>query len=136
MPFEQKYPGEWIHPDDGKMVPDHGVTYEETWHSMEALVDKNLVRNIGVSNVTSSKICDILKYCKIKPAVLQVELHPFLSQRTLTRFVKESCGIHMMSYSSFGNASYIELGMATADDTPFLCDAITAPAKKYNKTPA
>ena len=41
-----------------------------------------------------------------------------------------------MSFSSFGNASYIELGMATADDTPFLCDAITAAAKKYNKTPA
>lgn len=70
VPFEQKYPGEWTHPDDNKMVPDHGVTYEETWHAMEDLVDKKLVKDIGVSNVMSSKIVDILKYCRIKPAVL------------------------------------------------------------------
>lgn len=136
VPFEQKYPGEWVHPDDGKMVPDHGVTYEETWHAMEDLVDKKLVKDIGVSNVMSSKIVDILKYCRIKPSVLQIELHPFLTQRTLTRFVKEHCGMHIMGFSTFGNASYIELGMATKEDTPFLCDAITEPAKKYSKTPA
>lgn len=46
---------------------------------MECLVDKNMVKNIGFCNVTTLKIADVMKYARIKPAVLQVELHPFLT---------------------------------------------------------
>ncbi len=41
-----------------------------------------------------------------------------------------------MAYSNFGSLSYVQLGMATAADSPLLCEAILAPAAKYNKTPA
>ncbi len=37
---------------------------------MESLVREGLVRNIGVCNVGCDKLQDILKYAKIKPAVL------------------------------------------------------------------
>ncbi len=43
---------------------------------MEALVEKGLCKNIGISNYSGGLIMDVLTYAKIKPAVLQVEMHP------------------------------------------------------------
>jgi diketogulonate reductase-like aldo/keto reductase len=79
---EVRYPPEWIHDpkaENPRMEPDHGVTYQETWQAMEELVKEGLVKNIGVSNVGTVKIIDVIKYAKIKPAILQVEMHPFLA---------------------------------------------------------
>lgn len=53
---------------------------------MEELVKEGLVRHIGVSNVGCVKIIDVIKYAKIRPSVLQVEMHPFLTQDKLLRF--------------------------------------------------
>ena len=47
---------------------------------MEALVREGLVRNIGFCNVGTSAIRQVLNYATIKPAVLQVEMHPYLTQ--------------------------------------------------------
>jgi len=87
-----------------RMKEDMGVTYEQTWHAMEELVKEGLVKNIGVSNVNSGKLQDILKYAKIKPAVIQNEMHPHLSQDRLLKFARMN-GIQTMSYSSFGDLS-------------------------------
>lgn len=38
------------------------------------------MRSIGVSNFTTSQLYDMLSYCRIKPAVNQIERHPFLVQ--------------------------------------------------------
>jgi len=78
---------------------------------------------------------DVLKYARIKPAVNQVEMHPFLTQDKLLRYV-QSFDVQIMAYSNFGSLSYVELKMATEADTCLLSDAVTAPAKKYGKTPA
>ena len=48
------------------------VPVQDTWRAMEALVEKGLVRNIGVSNWNCQGLRDLLSYAKIKPAVLQV----------------------------------------------------------------
>lgn len=64
------YPPGWIAPNEKVMQPDLEVTYEQTWHAVEALVDAKLTRNIGVCNLTSAKILDVIKYAKIKPQVL------------------------------------------------------------------
>jgi D-xylose reductase len=69
------------------MEPDMTVTYEQTWHAMEELVDEKLTKNIGACNIGCDKIMDVLKYARIKPAILQVEMHPFLTQPNLLRFV-------------------------------------------------
>lgn len=100
---------------------------------MEALVEKKKCRNIGFSNIGCVKVVDVIKYAKIKPSVLQIELHPFLVQEKLCRFVQEQ-GIHITAYSSFGSLSYLELKMATDADTCLLSPALLEPAKKYNKT--
>lgn len=70
---EVRYPPEWIYDpkaENPRMEPDHTVTYQETWTAMEELVKEGLVRNIGVSNVGCVKIIDVIKFAKIKPAVL------------------------------------------------------------------
>jgi len=46
------------------------------WAQMEALVDKGLVKSIGVSNFNVQSLWDMLSYARIKPACNEVELHP------------------------------------------------------------
>jgi diketogulonate reductase-like aldo/keto reductase len=123
---EVRYPPEWIHDPSSanpRMEPDHTVTYQQTWEAMEQLVRDGLVRNIGVSNVGCVKIIDVIKYAKIKPSVLQVEMHPFLTQEKLLRFA-QMYGVQVMAYSNFGSLSYVELKMATEADTCLLSPAI------------
>lgn len=55
------------------------VPMYETWAAMEELVQEGLVKAIGISNMGTVQIRDILSYAKVKPSVLQVENHPYLS---------------------------------------------------------
>ena len=53
---------------------------------MEELVNEGLVRHIGLANMGVSMIRDLCSYARIKPAALQVEIHPFNTQVQLVRF--------------------------------------------------
>jgi len=77
----------------------------ETWAEMEKLVEKGLVKNIGVSNVNCQLMMEILRKCKIPPAVNQVEVHPHLMQSALVNFCT-SKGIVMTGFSPLGASSY------------------------------
>ena len=57
------------------------------WPEMEALVGKGLTKSIGVSNFNTQLLWDLLSYCKIKPVVNQIEIHPILPQEELVRFL-------------------------------------------------
>lgn len=52
----------------------------EVWKAMEQEVDLKRTRHIGLSNFNISQIENVLKHCRIKPACLQVEIHPYLQQ--------------------------------------------------------
>jgi D-xylose reductase len=75
----------------------------ETWRAMEELVDEGSVKNIGLSNVQGSLLLDVLRYAKIPPQALQVELHPYLSQEPLVKLAR-LYNIVVTAYSSFGPA--------------------------------
>jgi diketogulonate reductase-like aldo/keto reductase len=75
----------------------------ETWHAMEELVDDGLAKNIGLSNVQGSLLLDVLRYARIPPQVLQIELHPYLTQEPLVKLAQLH-GISVTAYSSFGPA--------------------------------
>eukprot|EP01112_Ceratiomyxa_fruticulosa_P017375 TRINITY_DN539_c0_g2_i3.p1 TRINITY_DN539_c0_g2~~TRINITY_DN539_c0_g2_i3.p1 ORF type:complete len:303 (+),score=48.36 TRINITY_DN539_c0_g2_i3:104-1012(+) len=102
---------------------DH-VSLQETWGAMEALVEEGLVRSIGVSNFNVQLIRDLWTYAKIKPAVNQVELHPYLQQQRLVNECTK-LGMHMTAYCPFGN------GRLALDKDHYVQDL----AKKYGKNP-
>lgn len=61
---------------------------QETWRGMETCFEKGLARNIGVSNFLVSHMEAILKTAKTKPAVNEVELHPYLQRPELVEFCR------------------------------------------------
>ena len=92
------------------------VPFKETWRAMEKLVAEGLVRNIGVCNMGTAMLRDLLYYAKIKPTVLQVEIHPYNTQEKLLRFCR-SKGIAVTAFSNLGAGSYVSLGMSTIEES-------------------
>ena len=130
-----RYPPGWFH--EGDKLEYSNATTQQTWTAMESLVDKKLARSIGISNFNIQLIMDLLRYARIRPATLQIEHHPYLTQETLVQYAQKN-GIAVTAYSSFGPLSFIELNMQSAKDTPFLFDHATVKsiAEKHGKTPA
>jgi len=84
-------PGDDLDPRDqnGNILYDNGVTLLDTWRAMESLVDHGKCRAIGLSDVTFEGLVPIYESARIKPAVIQVEAHPYLPQMELLEFCKE-----------------------------------------------
>ncbi len=135
VPFEERYPPAWVHdPKSSKpyMLEDP-VPILETWRAMEQLVEEGLVRNIGVSNFNISLIRDLWAKCSIKPSVLQVEIHPYLTQKALIRFCREK-GIQITAFSSLGALSYVPIFPETEKEIITKEERILKLAEKHSKT--
>ena len=118
VPFEDRYPPEWIHDPNAEHPKMEliEVSVQSTWQAMEALVEEGLVKNIGLSNFSCQGIRDVISYAKIKPAVLQVEIHPYLQQVNLVRFA-QSLGIHVTAFSPLGHgASYFNPSISVINE--------------------
>ncbi|TDB64107.1 aldo/keto reductase [Arundinibacter roseus] len=109
------------------------VPLSQTWQGMEDCVDAGLTRTIGVSNFSIKKIEQLLETARINPAMLQVELHPFLQQNTLVKFCQDR-NIQLTAYSPLGSGDRPER-LKKADD-PALRDhsTILEIAEKYSCT--
>lgn len=57
--------------------------YVGAWQAMEQAVRDGKVRTIGLSNFDGERLDKILDIAEIKPAVMQVELHPYYQQQAL-----------------------------------------------------
>jgi D-xylose reductase len=137
IPFEERYPPGWLRDPD---APRAGMEFarvplSETWAAMEQLVTAGLVRHIGVCNYGTALLRDLLNYATIRPAVLQVEMHPYLTQEKLLRFCQEN-DIAVTAFSPLGALSYLSLGMADAGESVLEQPAVIGAAKRHNKTPA
>ena len=75
--------------------------YVKAYQEMEKAVEAGKVRSIGLSNFDEN-LDEILKICKIKPAVLQVECHPYWNQDDLRNKVK-SYGTIIESWYPIGH---------------------------------
>jgi len=128
-----RYPPEWF--DDAGAVRTQNTSMQETWGAMEELVDEGLAKNIGLSNSNGSLILDVLRYARHEPQVLQIELHPYLTQEELIQFAKIH-GIAITAYSSFGPQGYTEISLDQGAKSLMSHDVITKIAQKHSKTPA
>lgn len=90
---------------DGKMALEK-TDFVNTYKEMEKLQKSGKTKAIGVSNFSRNEIEAVLSHCSIKPAVHQMELHPWLQQKEFTAWHK-SQDIHITQYSPFGNSNEI-----------------------------
>nr|DAD28320.1 TPA_asm: hypothetical protein HUJ06_029788 [Nelumbo nucifera] len=101
----------------------------ETWTAMEGLFASGQARAIGVSNFSTKKLEDLIKYAKVPPAVNQVECHPVWQQLALHNLCK-STGVHLSAYSPLGSPGSWIKGEILKDPT------LIEIAEKLNKSPA
>ncbi len=137
VPIEDRYPPEWFFDPEveSPKIELAGVPVRETWEAMEELVDLGLVKNIGICNFNLQLLRDLLSYAKIRPAVLQVELHPRLTQEKLIRFCDDE-DIAVTAFSPLGAESYFSIGMADPGESVLLQPEILEIAQRHQKTPA
>jgi diketogulonate reductase-like aldo/keto reductase len=126
-PFAFK-PGDDQDPRDihGAVVYDDGVTLAETWAAMESLVEEGLTRAIGLSDIDAEGTREIVDTARIKPAVVEVESHPYHPQWELHELC-EAHGIVLLAFASLGHA----LEPRLLDDP-----LIVSIARRVGKTPA
>jgi alcohol dehydrogenase (NADP+) len=74
----------------------------DTWDAMAMLLISGRVRNIGISNFSPAQLKALLAHSHAKPAVHQMELHPYLPQ---TQWINahQAHGIKITAYSPLGN---------------------------------
>jgi len=121
-------PGDNPDPRDqnGNVLYDHGVTLLDTWKAMESLVDHGKCRAIGLSDITLDTLKPLYESARIKPAVVQVESHPYLPETELLEFC-EATGMTLLAFAPLGH------GMKPG----LLGDpVIAAIAARVGKTPA
>ena len=137
VPIETRYPPGWFtDPDaDQPRVESDRVPIIETWRAMEELVKAGLVKEIGVCNFGCSLLRDLLNQAEIPPAMLQIEMHPYLTQEKLTRFCHES-NIAVTAFSPLGAQSYFQLNMAEASESLLESELIKGIAQTHQRSPA
>ena len=111
---------------NGNVIYDKGVTLLDTWRAMENLVDHGKCRAIGLSDVGLNELLPIYESARIKPAVVQVESHPYLPETELLEFCKAK-GIVLLAFAPLGH------GMKPG---PLEDPVITGIAARVGKTPA
>jgi alcohol dehydrogenase (NADP+) len=111
---------------NGNVLYDRGVTLLDTWRAMENLVDSGKCRAIGLSDIGLNELLPIYEPARIKPAVVQVEAHPYLPETELLEFCKQK-GIIFLAFAPLGH------GMR---EGPLEDVVILGIAKRLGKTPA
>lgn len=111
---------------NGNVLYDRGVTLLDTWRAMESLVDHGKCRAIGLSDITLDGLMPIYESARIKPAVVQVESHPYLPETELLNFCKEK-DIVFLAFAPLGH------GMRPG---PLEDPVIVSIATRVGKTPA
>jgi len=116
-------------------VPYIHENYMNTWTQMESLVEAGLVKNIGTSNMTIPKMKLLLRDCKIKPVVNEMEIHPHFQQPELFSFMIEN-GVQVIGYSPIGSPGRPERDKTPEDTVDMEDPVIVAIAERLNVHPA
>ncbi|UKZ52826.1 Glycerol 2-dehydrogenase (NADP(+)) [Trichoderma virens] len=106
---------------DGKYVINETLTEdpEPTWRAMEELAESGIVKAIGVSNWTIPGLKKLLQFATTKPAVNQIEIHPFLPNEDLVAFCLQN-NILPEAYSPLGSQNQVPSTGERVRDNPTL----------------
>ena len=109
------------------------IPIHKVWPEMESLLEKGYTKNIGVSNFSVQSLWDLLSYCKVKPVVNQIELHPLNTQVDLIKYCFDN-GILPVGYTPVIRANEVQRkrGAINALES----DLVKALAAKHQATPS
>jgi alcohol dehydrogenase (NADP+) len=121
-------PGDNQDPRDanGNVIYDDGVTLMDTWRAMESLLDSGKLKAIGLSDVSLEHVQEVVESGTVKPAVVQVESHPYLPQTELLDFGNRN-GIVLLAFAPLGHGTK----PGVLEDP-----VVVAIARRVNQTPA
>ena len=97
--------------------------WKKQWRKMEELYLSGKCEAIGVCNFDLGYMKELLSFCRVKPAINQIERHPMFQQQELVDFCKEN-DIAVMAYSPVARMDN------RLHDSPVLKEI----AEKYGKT--
>lgn len=109
--------------------------FMDTWRQMENLVDKGLVRYIGMSSMTIPKLDAVLPLCRIKPAAIEMELHPSFQQEALFNYCVER-DIQPIGFCPIGSPTRPDRDKTESDVADIELPEVVSIAKAHNVHPA
>ena len=83
-------------------VPFRTEDFMACWRQMERLQDMGLTRRLGMSNMTIPKLEAVLPLCRIKPAMIEMEIHPSFQQQELYDYCMAR-GIQVIGFCPLGS---------------------------------
>ena len=105
------------------------------WKGLERLLAEGRVRAIGVCNFSVAHLERLMAEAQVAPAVNQVELHPFFTQRTL-REAHAPLGIVTQAWSPIGGVNRYWGSDIRPESDPLTHPTIVGLGEKYAKSPA
>lgn len=124
--------GDSRNPNSTPFSPDAFIA---TWRQMERLYEMGLVKNLGMSNMTIKKLEAVLPYCKIKPAVIEMELHPCFQQEELYSYCQNH-KILPVGFCPIGSPTRPERDKTAQDVADIAVPEIVEIAKNHGIHPA
>ncbi len=109
--------------------------FMDTWRQMEELYDDGLIKAIGMSNMTVSKLEKVLPLCRIKPSALEMECHPSFQQQELFDYAT-SHDIIPIGFCPIGSPSRPERDRCSTDVADTELPEVMTVAKNHNVHPA
>ena len=97
--------------------------YYAAWRAMERLYKEGRIRAIGVTSFSNDRLLDLALHNEIRPAVNQIETHPFFVQESANAFMKKE-GIQHEAWAPF----------AEGHNDIFRNPVLTEIAKAHGKT--
>lgn len=103
--------------------------WREAWRAMERAVESGKVRSLGLSNfdAADSLYTEALAWAKIKPAVMQIECHPYAQRKDWTE---------KLAADSILLEAWFPLGGAMSNGNLFKDPVLMKIAEAHGKTPA
>lgn len=105
------------------------------WRQMEAIADMGLARNIGMSNMTVPKLEAVLPLCRIKPTLIEMELHPCFQQPELYDYCIGK-GIQPIGFCPIGSPTRPDRDKTDGDVADTQVPELAQIAKAHNVHPA
>jgi 2,5-diketo-D-gluconate reductase A len=104
-------------------LPGIDVDYVETWKAMEEIYASGRARSIGVSNFQAHHLRRLFGETEVRPAVNQIEVHPYLAQEELRAFDADH---------EIVTEAWSPIAQGKVLDDP----AVVRVAERYSRTPA